>query len=139
MNDGRAYAGLHAGTMQGNYGPDSKMHTALGAYTPNVPWAEIDCGKILDMDGAGTSAATPQIAVAAALWLAQHWVVVDADSVLAGLPPNASNEYEKVARSIRLACSIRRRAWHGGGSLHRIANSNVECTVGQWAFARCRT
>lgn len=78
MSDGRAYAGLNPGTMQGNYGPDSKMDTALGAYTPNVPWAEIDCGKVVDMDGAGTSAATPQIAAAAALWLAEHWAIVEA-------------------------------------------------------------
>lgn len=76
MADGRAYAGLEAGTMQGSYGPLSKMHTALGGYTPNVPWAQIDCGKIVDMDGGGTSAATPQIAAAAALWLAEHWEVV---------------------------------------------------------------
>ena len=64
--------------MQGNYGPDSKMDTALGAYTPNVPWAQIDCEKIVDMDGAGTSAATPQIAAAAALWLAEHFDTVSA-------------------------------------------------------------
>lgn len=76
MNDGRAYAGLQIGTMQGNYGPSEKMKTALGAYTPNVPWAEIDCGKVVDMDGAGTSAATPQIAAAVALWLAEHWDIV---------------------------------------------------------------
>ncbi|MFK0688061.1 S8 family serine peptidase [Mesorhizobium sp. IMUNJ 23033] len=76
MADGRAYSGLSFGTMQGNYGPQSKMKTALGAYTPNVPWAEIDCAKIVDMDGSGTSAATPQIAAAAALWLAEHWNVV---------------------------------------------------------------
>lgn len=73
MADGRAYGNLAPGTMQGNYGPDSKMATALGAYTPNVPWAQIDCGNVVDMDGAGTSAATPQIAAAAALWLAEHW------------------------------------------------------------------
>ncbi|MEI2300961.1 S8 family serine peptidase [Ensifer sp. MJa1] len=76
MSDGRAYAGLSFGTMQGNYGPDEKMKTALGAYTPNVPWAEIDCGKVVDMDGAGTSAAAPQVAAAAALWLAEHWDIV---------------------------------------------------------------
>ena len=76
MSDGRAYAGLQPRTMQGNYGPSEKMKTALGAYTPNVPWAEIDCGKVVDMDGAGTSAATPQIAGAAALWLAEHWDIV---------------------------------------------------------------
>ena len=80
MADGRAYAGLTFGTMQGNYGPPSKMKTALAAYTPNVPWAQIDCAKIVDMDGAGTSAATPQIAAAVALWLAQHWPVVSAYS-----------------------------------------------------------
>jgi hypothetical protein len=72
MADGRAYAGLAAGTMQGNFGPDSKMATALGAFTPNVPWPQIGCGNIVDMDGSGTSAATPQIAAAAALWLAEH-------------------------------------------------------------------
>jgi Subtilase family len=73
MADGRAYAGLRAGMMQGNYGPASKMKTALAAYTPNVPWAQIACEKIVDMNGAGTSAATPQIAAATALWIAQYW------------------------------------------------------------------
>jgi hypothetical protein len=73
MADGRAYADLDIGTMQGNYGPAEKMDTALGAYTPNVPWAQIACGKVVDMNGRGTSAATPQIAAAAALWLAEHW------------------------------------------------------------------
>ncbi|GEP61172.1 S8 family serine peptidase [Reyranella soli] len=76
MADGAAYAGLDLGTMQGNYGPASKMETALGAYTPNVPWAQIDCANIVDMDGAGTSSATPQIAAAAALWLAEYWDIV---------------------------------------------------------------
>ncbi len=76
MADGRAYADLDFGTMQGNYGPATKMKTALGAYTPNVPWAQIGCEKVVDMDGAGTSAATPQIAAAAALWLAKHWDAV---------------------------------------------------------------
>lgn len=78
MANGRAYAGLDAGTMQGCYGPATKMTTALGAYTPNVPWAVIDCGKVVGMDGAGTSAATPQIAAAAALWLAEHGHLVAA-------------------------------------------------------------
>lgn len=78
MADGRAYAGLSAGTMQGNFGPSEKMATAIGAYTPNVPWAQIGCGTIIDMDGAGTSAATPQVAAAVALWLAHHWNAVKA-------------------------------------------------------------
>jgi hypothetical protein len=72
MADGRAYAGLSPFTMQGSYGPASKMATALGGHTPNTPWAIIDCGKVVTMDGAGTSSATPQIAAAAALWLAEH-------------------------------------------------------------------
>ena len=73
MADGRPYAGLGFGTMQGNYGPKEKMATALGAFSPNVPWAKLGCSQIIDMDGAGTSAATPQIAAAAALWLAANW------------------------------------------------------------------
>jgi hypothetical protein len=80
MADGSAYANLAFGTMQGNFGPASKMDTALGAYTPNVPWVQIDCEKVVDMDGAGTSSATPQIAAAAALWLAEHWPTVSAYS-----------------------------------------------------------
>lgn len=76
MADGRAYAGLHDNEMQGDYGPAAKMATSLGAYTPNVAWAMIDCGKGVGMDGAGTSAATPQIAAAAALWLAKHRTTV---------------------------------------------------------------
>ncbi len=60
------------GKMAGNFGPDSKMDTALAAFTPNMPWAEINCPGVIDMDGQGTSSATPQIAAAAALWLQKH-------------------------------------------------------------------
>ena len=74
MADGRSYtrANVPFGRMAGNYGPASKMGTALCAYTPNTPWAEINCEGIVDMDGAGTSSATPQVAAAAALWLQRH-------------------------------------------------------------------
>src|SRR5262249_26329430 len=41
MADGSPYSGLAFRTMQGNFGPASKMQTALGAYTPNVPWVQI--------------------------------------------------------------------------------------------------
>ncbi len=74
------------------------MKTALGAYTPNVPWAEIDCAKIVDMDGSGTSAATPQIAAAAALWLAEHWNVVK--NYLASLDAHRSGPLRAVFRSV---------------------------------------
>ena len=61
------YYGLPPGKMQGNWGPESKMATALSAFTPNIPWAELGCKEIVDMDGQGTSAATPQVAASAAL------------------------------------------------------------------------
>ena len=57
--------------MQGNFGPEDKMHTAIAAYTPNTPWAEMGCNDVVSMNGGGTSSATPQAAAAAALWL-QH-------------------------------------------------------------------
>jgi subtilisin family serine protease len=89
MADGRPYvrAEVPPGRMAGNFGPDSKMATALAAYTPNTPWAEINCPAVIDDDGAGTSSATPQIAAAAALWLQRHkstltynepWMIVEA-------------------------------------------------------------
>lgn len=72
MADLQPYADLGDGRMAGNYGPDRKMATAMAAFTPNVPWARIGCPEVVDLDGAGTSAATPQIAAAAALWLHTH-------------------------------------------------------------------
>jgi hypothetical protein len=72
MENLRPYYGLPFGTMQGNWGPDSKMATAMAAFTPNMPWAELGCAGVVDMDGQGTSAATPQIAAAAALYLQKH-------------------------------------------------------------------
>lgn len=71
MADGNPYHGL-GGPMEGCVGPMSKMWTAMAAYTPNTTWLRIGRRDIVDMDGAGTSSATPQIAAAAALWLAQH-------------------------------------------------------------------
>lgn len=85
MANGKPYSGLPIAIMQGNSGPHRKMATALCAYTPNMPWAELGCSKIIDMDGQGTSSATPQIAAAAALWLMHHnptypegWMKVEA-------------------------------------------------------------
>jgi hypothetical protein len=72
MADGRPYTDLPFKTMAGNYGPGSKMSTALSAYTPNVPWARLACSQIVDHSGQGTSAATPQIASAAALWIQKY-------------------------------------------------------------------
>jgi hypothetical protein len=69
MADHKPYADLPLKKMAGNYGPSSKMRTAVAGYTPNVPWAKFDCESTIDFDGAGTSAATPQIAATAALWI----------------------------------------------------------------------
>ena len=62
--------GLHR-KMQGCFGPNSKMTTALAAFTPNDPWAVMGCDNLITHDGGGTSSATPQAAAAAALWLQQ--------------------------------------------------------------------
>ncbi|HVM13203.1 MAG TPA: S8 family serine peptidase [Egibacteraceae bacterium] len=70
MADRRPYHGLT--TMQGNFGPRSVMGTALSAYTPNIPWPVFGCESMIRLDGSGTSAATPQIAAAAALWLERY-------------------------------------------------------------------
>src|SRR5215207_7023012 len=72
MADGTAYTDLGRDRMAGNYGPSSKMRTALSAFTPNAPWARMGCPDTVDLDGAGTSCATPQIAAAAAMWLQHH-------------------------------------------------------------------
>ncbi|MHB0667962.1 S8 family serine peptidase [Roseomonas mucosa] len=72
MADGKPYIDLPGGVMQGNAGPVTKMRTALAAFTPNIPWARLGCSGTLDLDGAGTSSATPQVAAAAALWLRRN-------------------------------------------------------------------
>ncbi|HEY4266152.1 MAG TPA: S8 family serine peptidase, partial [Micropepsaceae bacterium] len=72
MANGKPYADLDPRLMAGNYGPSSKMKTAISAYTPNTPWARLGCAAIVDHDGAGTSAATPQVAAAAAIWIAKN-------------------------------------------------------------------
>jgi hypothetical protein len=73
MSDLTAYADfLDPRKMAGSYGPDSKMDTAMAAYTPNAAWAEYACTSLIAFDGAGTSSATPQIAAAAACWLQKN-------------------------------------------------------------------
>lgn len=56
--------------MQGSWGPASRMTRALAAYTPNTPWASTRHTFL--RSGGGTSSATPQVAAAAALYIAFH-------------------------------------------------------------------
>src|SRR5215213_3805344 len=72
MANDTAYDSLSFRQLQGNYGPDSCMTAALSTYTPNIPWAVFGCGSTLRLNGEGTSAATPQIAAAAALWMEKY-------------------------------------------------------------------
>jgi hypothetical protein len=88
---------------RGSYGPDLASRWLLGsnddpdpsqlkrngrihaypiaAYAPNIPWAvsslEADGqANVIDLDGSGTSAATPQVAAAAALWLQHNYPAI---------------------------------------------------------------
>ena len=72
MADKTPYLNLPPWAMEGNAGPASKMATALAAYTPNIPWARLGFPDWIDLNGGGTSAATAQVAAAAALWLHQN-------------------------------------------------------------------
>lgn len=71
------YADLPRKMMAGNYGPDSKVDEAMAAFTPNIPWARIHSGDKMNFSGGGTSAATPQIAAAAANWIQKNRKALD--------------------------------------------------------------
>lgn len=78
--------GTSTSLLQRNRTPDRSQFFRVGAlhpqpvagYSPNVPWLAIRKVKNqtyadgVDLTGAGTSAATPQAAAAAALWLQKH-------------------------------------------------------------------
>jgi hypothetical protein len=110
MADLRPYADLHGRLMAGNYGPDSKMDTAMAAYTPNVPWAKIGCESIVNQDGNGTSAATPQIAAAAALWTEKYRAQLDA-------LPEPWMKVEAIRTALFGTATNRDRAHFGRGTL----------------------
>jgi hypothetical protein len=72
MADGRPYAYLEGRALEGSFGPKHVMGSALSTYAPNIPWAIFGCAANLRLNGGGTSAATPQIAAAAALWYEKY-------------------------------------------------------------------
>jgi len=72
MANGEPYFNLPIAIIEGSFGPDSAMVSALASYTPNTPWARWGCKDTIDMDGAGTSSSTPQIAAAVALWYEKY-------------------------------------------------------------------
>jgi hypothetical protein len=55
------------------------MEKALGAATPNVPWMRLGSPTAWGMNGAGTSASTPQVAAACALWLSKYGTGLEND------------------------------------------------------------
>ncbi|MDT7543433.1 MAG: hypothetical protein QOE33_3337 [Acidobacteriota bacterium] len=79
MADGHPYYNLDRNALEGNWGPDSSMSAALASYTPNIPWAVFGCKTTLRLNGEGTSAATPQIAAAVALWYEKYKSILPRD------------------------------------------------------------
>lgn len=79
MADGQPYYHITPNALQGSWGPDSCMTAAIATYTPNIPWPVYRCGTTIRENGEGTSAATPQIAAAVALWFEKYKNVLPRD------------------------------------------------------------
>lgn len=119
MADGTPYADfLDPRRMAGSYGPDSKMDTAIAAYTPNAAWAKYACTSLVDFHGAGTSSATPQVAAAAACWLQKNRA-----SVLAY--PEKWMRVEAVRRALFSTANNTDREHFGNGALRALASMGV--------------
>ncbi|SNT22009.1 Subtilase family protein [Granulicella rosea] len=57
------------GKMQGNWGPDIVMKKAVASFTPNIAKMVLGTTNGFYMNFGGTSASTPQVAAACALWI----------------------------------------------------------------------
>ncbi|MDQ2973990.1 MAG: S8 family serine peptidase, partial [Acidobacteriota bacterium] len=79
MANGQPYTYLTGATLNGNFGPPSSMTAALATYTPNIPWAKFGCETAIRLSGEGTSAATPQMAAAVAIWYEKYKSVLPRD------------------------------------------------------------
>jgi hypothetical protein len=85
--------------MQGNYGPEGAMKSALAAYTPNTTWATLnDPNNPFRLNGGGTSSATPQIAAAAALWIVRYRKEID--TLLKNRPTEKWRKVEMVKNAL---------------------------------------
>jgi Subtilase family len=79
MANGQPYYHIQPTALQGSWGPDSSMTSAIATFTPNIPWAVFGCQTTLRFNGEGTSAATPQVAAAVALWFEKYKGVLPRD------------------------------------------------------------
>lgn len=71
MADDTPYFPIQRPDFQGSWGPESCMTEAIASYTPNIPWPVYKTDEIRE-NGEGTSAATPQVAAAVALWYEKY-------------------------------------------------------------------
>lgn len=102
------FRSLSGHLMRGCYGGDGSArllwqrgagssrlrNNPIAAYTPNMPWANSKGDNLIELDGAGTSSATPQVAGAAALWLQYNRRAIEKDRTPDGRP--AWNSWKKV-------------------------------------------
>lgn len=111
MSDLKPYADFpDPRLMGGSYGPDSKMDTAMAAFTPNTPWAKYACLGLVDFDGNGTSSATPQIAAAAACFIQQNSAALQA-------LPESWMRVEAVRKALINSANDLERKHFGAGAL----------------------